>query len=119
MRCDIAVLGLLHKVVRGTAHPDLLEVFPMRSRVHTHGFDTRRERRRHGKQFVEHCEGQHAGSDYFGRSIFAACRTYNFLPAYVVDAQSVSSFQTLLTRDARIGCQSGWFRWLRMYYCRG
>ena len=116
LRRDIAVLGLLHKIVLGFAHPMFVEMFPMRAQVHIHAHDTRYERRRHGKQFVEHSDGGQSG--YFSRSVFAACRVYNFLPAYAVQTDSVKAFQKLLTRDARFACQTGRPDWPKMYSCR-
>ena len=61
LRRDIAVLGLLHKITFGHAHEAFVELFPLRSTVHVHEFDTRQERRRHHKQFVEHNDGDKQG----------------------------------------------------------
>ena len=116
LRRDIAILGLLHKVVLGIAHPEFAELFPMRVHTHLHPHDTRTASRRHNKQFVEHNDGGQSG--YFSRSVFSACRVYNFLPAYVVRSNCVKTFQSCLTRDAKIACQTRRLDWQRMYSCR-
>ena len=116
LRRDIAILGLLHKITLGLAHPSFSDVFPMRSAVHVHEHDTRQERRRHSKQFVEHCDGGQTG--YFGKSIFSACRVYNFLPSYMVIAKTVSQFQSFLTKDSRLACRNKQESWPHLYYCR-
>ena len=109
LRRDIAVLGLLHKIQLGEAHQDFELLFP--KMVGSHVGNTRRNARRHGKQFWE----QDGNTDYFNRSVFGALRVYNLLPEYVVNSNCVQQFQTLLTKDARFQCRHGNPAWARIY----
>ena len=109
LRRDIGVLGLLHKVQLGEAHPDFSLLF--QKAVHTSTSRTRLDTRRHRKQFCE----VFGCTDYFNRSVFAATRVYNVLPEYVINASSVTMFQSFLTKDARVACRSGSKRWHGMY----
>ena len=112
LRRDIAVLGLLHKIQLGDAHPEFDNIFP--KLIEAHVGDTRWNARRHGKQFWE----QDGNTDYFNRSVFAALRVYNVLPEYVVNLGGVQEFQSMLTKDARFRCRLGDSSWSRMYNTR-
>ena len=119
LRRDIAVLGLLHKVQLGEAHPDFEQLFPKIAEF-TPAARTRTAARRHGRQFQEFT----GNSYYFNHSVFGAVRIYNLLPAYAVYAknkigeESVQAFQTALTKDAKFKCKLGGEDWVSMYCCR-
>ena len=108
LRRDIAVLGLLHKIQLGEAHPDFNSLFPKESAQY---FPTRHAAKRHGRQFREIA----GNSYYFNQSIFSATKIYNVLPEYVVYAESVQVFQSLLTKDAKFACRTNRPEWSRMY----
>ena len=109
MRRDIGVLGLLHKVQLGEAHPDFDSIFP--KLVDAQPANTRRSLKRHGRQLHE----QYGATDYFNRSVFAAVRVYNILPSYVANASAVTDFQSMLTKDAKHACRTGARNWQNLY----
>ena len=109
LRRDIAALGLLHKIQLGEAHHGFAALLPRA--VHTPVMATKHAAKRHGRQFHE----VWGNTDYFNRSIFSATRIDNILPEYFVYSPSVSSFQTLLTKDAKFACQTCSFNWERKY----
>ncbi len=119
LRRDIAVLGLLHKIQLGEAHPDFERLFPKYSDFQP-AARTRTAARRHGRQFQEFT----GNSYYFNHSMFGAIRIYNLLPAYAVYAKNkdgmdcVHAFQSVLTKDARFKCKLGGVDWISMYCCR-
>ena len=112
LRRDIGALGLLHKIQLGDAHLDFGNLFARQTCEFI--ANTRHGRRRHGKQLEE----MTGNSLFFRRSLFGAVRVYNVLPEYVVNASSVSTFQQLLTKDARSRCQQGGAVWKNVYCCR-
>ena len=112
LRRDIAVLGLLHRVQLGHVHADFQNLFPRQ--VHACTWTSRLSQRRHGKQFAE----MRGNSHYYNHSVFGATRVYNLLPSYAANAESVETFQSWLTKDARFQCQTGNPHWIRMYCCR-
>ena len=90
-------MGLLHKIQFGEAHPDFDALFPKAVQVVTP--ETRLGSRRHGRQFAEIC----GNSFYFNHSVFGMTKNYNILPEYAVGSSIVSSFQAVLTKDAKNG----------------
>ena len=112
LRRDIAVLGLLHRVQLGEAHADFGRMFEFD--VHERPVFTRHNARRHSRQFRE----VWGSTDYFNRSIFAATRVYNVLPADVVEGKSVKVFQSALTKLARTACEEGSAQWSSMFCVR-
>jgi hypothetical protein len=109
LRRDIAVLGMLHRIQLGEAHEDFSKVFEPDHHVRTTA--TRHNARRHQRQFRE----VWGRTDFFNRSIFSAVCVYNVLPADIVEAKSVKTFQSLLTKQARIACDAMQASWGRMY----
>ena len=97
LRRDISLLGLLHKINLGLTHSDFNELFPRASPTHLHA--TRLSERRHNRQLRELCDGTQ--TDQLNRSLFALVRIYNLLPQTIVNAKTVTHFQTLLTRTAK------------------
>ena len=109
LRRDIAALGLLHKIQLGEAHLDFDGLFP--KAVHVEPPVTRHGSRRHGRQFAEIS----GNSFYFNHSVFGMTKLYNILPEYAVACSTVSSFQAVLTKDARMACQTGRRDWKEIY----
>ena len=112
LRRDIGMLGVLWKVSRAAAHPDMCALLPLCPRSSA----TRRTRfdsRRHDRQFVNYCDGSQL--QQFSRSIFGIVKVWNLLPIACVECNSVSSFQARLTEAARNACRSGVESWSRMY----
>ncbi len=109
LRRDIGALGLLHKIQLGEAHEGFSKILPREVGVHT--ADTRKNARRHGRQFHE----QYGSTDYFNRSLFSVVRVYNVLPPYVVNTKTVEAFQKQLTKDARFACSTRVVNWEHMY----
>ena len=58
-RRDIAMLGLLHKIVLGQAHPAFRLLFPAATPV-AHGHGTRFASSLHDKQLLDRCDGTHS-----------------------------------------------------------
>ena len=100
-RSDIAMLGMLHKITLGLAHPAFASFFPP-APVNTNVRRTRLDERRHDKQFLDRCDGRH--SALMQRSLFGLVLVYNLLPRECVAADSVSYFQSCLTDIVRCNC---------------
>ena len=112
LRHNIAILGLLHQRVLGQCHRSFDHLLPWYSlRFETaRGFG-------HNKQLYGHWIEANQHSALFARSIFATVDIYNNLPQSVVDASSVSAFQSCLTSMARKRCQLGNAQWASSF-CR-
>ena len=112
LRRTIGILGLLHKRVLGKCHRSFDKLLPWYSQR----FDTSRNFG-HDKQLYGHWleAGEHRA--LYDRSIFGMVDIYNNLPQFVVDAKSVSSFQTLLTDMAKERCQQQIPQW-ECSFCR-
>lgn len=110
LRRNIAILGLLHKRVLGQCHRTFDSLLPWYSQR----FETARGFG-HNKQLYGHwCEADRHGA-LFDRSIFLMVDIYNNLPQYVVDASTVSSFQSFLTKRALRQCQLGIASWAKIF----
>ena len=93
LRRDISILGLLHKINLGIAHPDFRKLFPADECARRL---TRHNELRHSLQFQE----TFGKTNYYNRSIFAAVRVYNVLPEHAVSLKSIQEFQSYLTAMA-------------------
>ena len=111
LRRDIGMLGVLWKISHGKAHSDMCSLFPLCAR--SANVRTRRDHRRHSRQFVDFCDGTQLSQ--FSRSLFGLVKVWNFLPAEFVDCKSVEIFQRKLTQAAKTACQDGIECWQRMY----
>ena len=100
LRRNIAVLGLLHKRVIGKCHPAYERLFPCYSQRFPEGRGFG-----HNKQLYNHFVEISAHQSLYNRSVFGMTDIYNNLPQHVVDAVSVTSFQSYLTHIARTHCQ--------------
>ena len=108
LRRNIAMLGLLHKVILGEAHSCFSELFP-RCPSEPPRYYTRFQARKHNKQLVDRCDGRQP--DYLSRSLFGLVRVYNGLPQEAVDCTSISSFQSFLTKVAKSKCEADSDNW--------
>lgn len=101
LRRDFPVLGLLHKIQLGLAHPGFGSLFP--DPTEGHSYATRRNAQRHERQFFQFT----GNALYFNWSVFGVVKIHNTLHADIVSASTVKAFQSLLTKDARAGCKAG------------
>ena len=114
LRRDIAMLGLLHKCSIGDAAPSLCSLFPPAPLDQNQSrYSTRLATRRHDRQLLERCQGQHL--DIMARSIFGLSRIYNLLPQAVVDSSGVTIFQSQITNLAREACREGGTNWCNCF----
>ena len=97
-RRDVAMLGLLHKCALGLAHDSLQALVPAAPQQHQRLFSTRLAGRRHNRQLLERCRGDHL--DVLARSVFGLVRVYNLLKQVIVNAPTIKSFQRRLTKAA-------------------
>ena len=110
LRRNIAILGLLHKRVLGLCHRSFDVLLPWYSQR----FETARGFG-HNKQLYGHWVEADKHPALFDRSIFLMVDIYNNLPQYVVDASTVSNFQSFLTEMARKRCQLGNASWAKSF----
>ena len=105
-RRDIAMLGLLHRVVTGTAPPPLQSLFPRAAAgtLFSHGFG---QGPPHSKQLADPIVPGHGA--VIKRSLFGLVSVYNKLPCSVVSCSSVKAFQSALQSilKSRVG-SVGW-----------
>ena len=95
LRRDIGILGFLHKRSLELCHPGIMQFLPMNNHA-SQG---------HDKQtafHLEKCIGRH---QLYFRSLFGKILAYNRLPQCSVNASSVKSFQSELTKIARLRCE--------------
>jgi hypothetical protein len=107
-RRDIAMLGLIHRVVLGDAPPQFSEYirpatfvsFP-RGLRHACG--------RHTRQLHDPMDGTQI--NMVTRSVLGLVYVYNLLPQHVVDCTSVSAFQKKLQGGVKAAARAGHERW--------
>ncbi len=113
-RRNIAMLGLLHKVALGIAHPELMAMFPRapppKRTLWTNTFGAR-----HSKQLFEPFQFGYTG--VIRRSAFGSVIVYNALPQAVIDLP-VKAFQRCLQesvlRQAVRDSSNSWSSFLRL-----
>lgn len=97
-RRDIAMLGLLHKVVLNKAPPQFSEyIFLELSRNNPRGWRNAKQRR--NKQLHDPIDGTRSKATQ--RSVLGLVYTYNMLPQAVVDAKNVHLFQRKLQNSLK------------------
>ena len=114
-RRDIAMLGILHKVVLGLAPAPLAALFPVVGTV-TEPFARQRLRYwepRHSKQL--HTDVDFFSTDVMQRSLFGLVRLYNKLPQRVVDSKTPKVFQGKLQAALKKHAASGAADWQRLF----
>ena len=114
LRRNIAILGALHKRVLGKSHPVMEQLLPFWS----DRFGSNRPDK-HSKQLYGSFLVVEAQYQLYQRSIFGMCCVYNNLSQNVVDASSVSQFQSLLTDIVRARCEAGHANWMYTFDLRG
>ena len=115
-RRDIGMLGMLWKVAHRKCHPAFLELLPPEENSNSPNIVTRSVARRHGRRLRNFCDGTQLCQ--FERSIFGMVRVWNFLPADIVELQTVKAFQKKLTRVAKIACSGSAPNWPLIYSTR-
>ena len=106
-RRDIALLGLIQRTVFGKGPPHFQQFF--RRRDSAGRLYTRADVRRHHRQLEDPRDGSH--SVLLSRSAIGLISVYNMLPADIVGADNVSTFQqglqNIVKKQARAGVD-GW-----------
>ena len=92
-RRDIAMLGVIHRTVRGIGPPHFQRFFRLRVAPLAEPV-TRQARRRHGFQLEDPRDGTH--TEMLVRSALGLIGVYNLLPQACVDEPSVKGFQSAL-----------------------
>ena len=96
------MLGLLHKIILGLAHPAFSILFP-RDPVPPAFFDD--------KDFYDRGCDIIFNRNLFNRSLFGLVTVYNSLPQIIVDFKTIADFQSALTNLTRYRCaqkKDGW-----------
>ncbi len=109
-RRDIALLAVLHKIVLGIAPLQLAAMFRREPRPEPGRTPTRLLVRRHGYQLQQRL----FRTDVLKRSLFGYVVVYNLLPPEVVEASSISAFQTALQRAVKAAAAKGIENWNRV-----
>ena len=113
LRRDIGILGLLHKRVLGKAHPVFQDLLPFHRE--DHGASTgSHSKQLYGRQLEIKFQVQ-----LHHRSIFSMVHIYNRLSQNTVNSNSVSAFQSQLTRIERERCMRGDPDWMKSFSVRG
>ena len=110
-RRDIAMLGLLHRIVLGIAPTQLQTLFPFAPLRDPLRVPTRLSVQRHERQFIEPLYH----TDVLGRSIFGLTKVYNLLPSRVVQMRTVKAFQSALQKGLRRTSASRFANWQLIY----
>ena len=111
-RRDMAMLGLLHKVVLGIV-PSMFDQFIFFTRRVPFPRGLRNPFLRHSRQLHDPMDGSQ--SRIFQRSLFGLIYTYNLLPQAVVDSKTVTSFQHRLQRGLKEAAKSGRNDWSSLF----
>ena len=113
-RRDMALMGLLHRVVLGDVSRQLAELFPFATSGPLEFVRTRLQIRRHNKQLI----APPFGTETLRRSLFGLVRIYNLLPQSVVDLKSVKEFQSSLQGALRHTASLGIPDWDSLFSLR-
>ena len=96
LRRAIGILGFLHNRILGKCHPALAAVFPLR------GDPANGPQPRQLEPFFAEVRGHAA---LYNRFIYVYILIYNRLPQEITDSETVSAFQSRLTRLAKARAQ--------------
>ena len=107
LRRDIAMLGLIHKSVRGEAHPEFSKFFTLT--LQARRSRTRLQNRRHLYQLDDQRNGQQLA--VWERSIFGLVSIYNQLPERMVMNTTVRERQGMLQFEAFQHMKTGRPNW--------
>ena len=108
-RRDIAILGLLYRIVYGLAPPQLCSLFPFQEQ--TSRAITRLGVRRHQLQLFE----PSFRTDIYRRSLFGLIVVWNLLPQEVVSLGTIQSFQSALQRALKKAISLDISRWWMIF----
>ena len=111
LRRDIAMLGLLHKVVIGDAHAEFSKHFSLT--LQPRASRTRLQNMRHLYQLADRRNGQQLLQ--WDRSLFGLIPIYNGLREDIVMCRSVREFQGALQAHAIFKMKEGLSNWSKMY----
>ena len=92
LRRSIGMLGFLHKRVLEACHPTLLEVFSL---------DAVHAARYHDRPLASQWSEVRGHSRLYNKSIYMHILMYNRIPQDLVEARTVSTFQSSLTKIAK------------------
>lgn len=106
-RRDMALLGLLHRIVLKDAPPQLAELFPP-ARAWPFGLaSTRPQVRRHNKRLHQRA----IGTETLRRSLFGLVKVYNLLPQQIINKTSVKLFQSALQQALCVAASLNVHNW--------
>ena len=115
-RRDIAMMGVLHRIVLGEAPPQLVALFPVLGAVsEPAGLQRLRGwRPRHTRQLAT--PATYNSTELLRRSLFGLVECYNWLPQKAVDCKTVKAFQRTLQNglESHAGRELDEARWQRL-----
>ena len=111
LRRDIAMLGVIHKVVLGESHADFCKYITVTTQPRTSR--TRLQDRRHLYQLADRRNGQQLNQ--WERSVFGLIPIYNGLREDIVMCTNVREFQGALQAQALLRMKRGYNDWCRTY----
>ena len=115
LRRDVAMLGFLHKVALGQAHPYAQALFPAAPEGQNPHQRTRLSHRRHHRQLQDRVlYFTQRPLEVLRRSVFALVKVYNLLPPSWVSGD-VTHLQKCLTAAAKRACAGGADGWETLY----
>ena len=111
-RRDIAMLGLIHRVVLGFAPEQFSDYIRPARAMLNRPREWRSPGSRHNKQLHDAIDG--TNSAMMSRSLFGLVNSYNLLPQAVVDAKTTRAFQRCLQRGVKRAATNGVTDWERL-----
>ena len=111
-RRDIAMLGVLHRVVLGLAPADIASFFPPMTHMRFPR-DARGSSLRHNKKLLDRIDGSQPAM--LARSLFGLVYIYNLLPQRAVDVASVKEFQSCLQGALKVALRNGVDSWPALF----
>ena len=114
-RRDIAILGMLHRIVLGLAPPQAAGLFPVIGAVVE---PAGRQRLRYWRPLHDRqisTAAIFASTDVFQRSAFGLARCYNRLPQEIVELSNVKDFQKRLQHTLMNFLESGADNWSKLF----
>ena len=111
-RRDIAMLGVIHRMVLGKGPAHFKRFFQL-AETRRHSYFTRRSAQNHPKQLEDPRKG--AFPELLRRSALGLIAVYNLLPAELVAEKTVKDFQTKLQQVLRERAAEGCENWQQTY----
>ena len=112
LRRDLSMLGALHKCAWGTAHKDMLKLFPLH-KYPMHPDGPFWKSNVHDRQLHDFCNWKSVRpwQLWMKRSAYGLVGVYNDLPQSVVNMEKVSLFQKTLQNTAKELCRNDFPDW--------